>query len=375
MLTKTIHHANLYTGDQILRDYSLIIENNLIHSYFPSSKATKKDKDLDAKGLILAHSFIDLQVYGAQGRLFNNQPDLDTLTKINENNVLGGTTQYLVTLSTSAKEITFKAIDSVRKAMELNFSGLLGLHLEGPFINSAKKGAHLQEFILEPNLEEIKEIMDYGKGVIQMMTIAPEKFNEETLRFISRYPIILSAGHSEASFEQALNGFNEGIRSITHLFNAMSPLNSREPGLVGAALDHHSIMSSIIPDGIHCNFSSLKIAKKIMGNRLFLITDSVSESSEGYYQFFKGDNKFVDKKGTLSGSALSMIQGVKNCVEECEIPLSEALRMASYYPAKLMSHLKINGRIRAGDPADLILFDSNYKILSVLYNGQEKIPT
>jgi len=370
----SLHHSILYSGDQIFYDYSISFEGPYIVSLYPSSKAHKQAQDIDVQGMILAPGLIDLQIYGAKGKLFNNTQDQETLNSIHEHNLERGTTRYMVTLSTSSLETIFKAIDTVRKALEKSSPGLLGLHLEGPFINPEKRGAHFEEWVLKPKLEWVKQIMEYGKGVVKMMTIAPERFEPEALQYLAQTGILLSAGHSNATYEEAVHGFKSGIETVTHLYNAMSPLGSREPGLVGASLDQ-AHFASIIPDGIHVSFSSVRIAKRIMGNRLFLISDSVTETKEGPYFFKKGDNCFINEKGTLSGSAIGLIQGVENCVKKVGISLAESIRMASAYPAKVLSNPKITGILKPGSLADFIVFDSQYKIQHVFYEGQAfKLP-
>jgi N-acetylglucosamine-6-phosphate deacetylase len=182
--------------------------------------------------------------------------------------------------------------------------------------------------------------------------------------------IVLSAGHSNASYEQAINGFYQGIPAATHLFNAMSPLQGREPGMVGAIYDHTDVMSSIVCDGIHVDFASVRISKKIMGDRLFFITDAVAEVAHGEYaHVFKGD-RYTLPDGTLSGSALTMLQAVRNGVEKVGIPLPEALRMASLYPAGLLGLQKKMGSIEPGAKADLILLDEQLNCRQMIIDGE-----
>lgn len=367
-MLQSLHHSILYNGEQIFYDYSLSFDGNRVHSIYPSSKAHKQPQDLDLNGMILAPGLMDIQIYGAKGKLFNNTQDLETLKAIHEHNLEGGTTRFLVTLSTSSLETIFKAIDTIREALNLKLPGLLGLHLEGPFINPEKRGAHFEKWVIKPHLPILKEIMEYGQGVIKMMTIAPEMFDDETLHYLVETGILLSAGHSNASYAEAIHGFRSGIRTVTHLYNAMSPLGSREPGLVGASLDL-APFASIIPDGIHVSFPSIRIAKRIMGNRLFLISDSVTETHHGPYLFNKGAGCYMDDKGTLSGSAIHLLEGVENCVRKVGISLAEALRMASTYPAKVMSQEPITGTLHPGGLADFIIFNSNYKVQQVYYEG------
>jgi N-acetylglucosamine-6-phosphate deacetylase len=182
--------------------------------------------------------------------------------------------------------------------------------------------------------------------------------------------IVVSAGHSNASYEQGIDGFYQGIPAATHLFNAMSPLQGREPGMVGAVYDHNDVVSSIVCDGIHVDFASVRISKKILQDRLFFITDAVSEVAYGeYIHVFKGD-RYTLPDGTLSGSALTMLQAVKNGVEKAGIPLPESLRMASLYPARLMGLDKKWGSIQPGAVADLVLLDEQMNLLQVIVEGE-----
>jgi N-acetylglucosamine-6-phosphate deacetylase len=214
--------------------------------------------------------------------------------------------------------------------------------------------------------------MDYGQGIIKIMTLAPEMFDDEGLQYLIQTGILLIAGHSNATYDQALRGIKSGVKGVTHLYNAMSPLGSREPGLVGACLDH-AHFASIIPDGIHVSFPSLRIAKRIMGNRLFLISDSVTETDKGPYKFNLGDQRYVDDQGTLSGSAISLMQGVENCVRKVGISLAEALRMGSTFPAKVLGQDPITGTLHPGNLADFIVFNSDFKLQHVFYEGKNRL--
>ena len=199
-----------------------------------------------------------------------------------------------------------------------------------------------------------------------MMTIAPEVCDEEIIKLLINNDIIVSAGHSNATYSEATKAFDLGIPTATHLFNAMSPFQSREPGLVGAVYNNNTIKSSIVPDGIHVDFVSLRISKKIMGDRLFFITDAVAETAIGEYQHvFKGDH-YTLPNGTLSGSALTMMQAVKNVVQHAGIPLEEALRMASTYPAQLLKAPVPLGKIEAGYAAEFVAFNDALEVKDVV---------
>jgi N-acetylglucosamine-6-phosphate deacetylase len=190
-----------------------------------------------------------------------------------------------------------------------------------------------------------------------MMTLAPEQCDDAIIKLLQQHNILISAGHTNATYQQAMDGFNKGITAATHLFNAMSPLQHREPGMVGAIMNHPFVMSSIVCDGVHVDYATVHIAKKVLQQRLFFITDAVAETTSGEYQhLFRGD-RYALPNGTLSGSSLTMLQCVKNAVEHVGISLEEALRMAAAYPARLIPDRKL-GKIEAGYQADFVVFDS-----------------
>jgi N-acetylglucosamine-6-phosphate deacetylase len=312
---------------------------------------------------ILAPAFIDVQIYGAAKKLFAVYPTTESLEKLYEHCIAGGTHYFLPTVATNTYEVFYKCIDAIKEYWHQNRKGVVGLHIEGPWINTLKRGAHTESLIHSPTVLEVKELLEYGKGIIKMITLAPEICSKEIIDLIKSHHIIISAGHSSSTFSEATNAFNQGIKAATHLFNAMSPLNHREPGLPGAILQHADVMCSIIPDGFHVDFEMISIAKKIMKERLFMITDAVTETGKGLYPHQLEGDRYVSN-GILSGSALTMIKGVKNCVEKVNIDLGEALRMASLYPAKLLGIDDKAGMIKPGYEAHLVLLDKEMKVLA-----------
>jgi N-acetylglucosamine-6-phosphate deacetylase len=277
----------------------------------------------------------------------------------------------MITMATNSIEKFLRGIESVKAYQSGGGKGLLGIHLEGPYINPAKKGAHIERFIKKPSLDEIQLLLEKGKDVFRMMTLAPEQCDRDCIELLLQNKIIVSAGHSNGTYEQVINGFYQGIPAATHLFNAMSPLQGRQPGMVGAVYDHTDVMSSIVCDGIHVDFAAVRISKKVMGRRLFFITDAVAESNYGEYTHVFKEDHYTLPDGTLSGSALTMLQAVKNGVEKAGIPLPEALRMASLYPATLMGLDKKSGSIRPGANADFILLDEQLHLLRVIVEGED----
>ena len=345
----------IFTGSDWLPDHSIITENELIVDVLPVVSLSP-DTVVTKHSQIIAPAFIDVQIYGAAGKLFATYPTTGSLQKLYEHCVAGGTHYFLPTAATNTIEVFYKCIDAIKSYWDQNGKGVLGLHIEGPWINKLKRGAHIESLIHSPTLDEVKELLAYGKGVIKMITLAPEVCSKEVIDLILSNDIIISAGHSNANFDEGINAFNNGIEAATHLFNAMSPLHHREPGLPGAVMQHSSVMASIIPDGYHVDFEMISIAKQIMKERLFIITDAVAETNEGLYPHQLAGDKY-ESNGILSGSALTMAKGVKNLVDKCGIELSEALRMASLYPARLLGISNRLGMIKKGYKADVVFLD------------------
>ncbi|HYK57744.1 MAG TPA: N-acetylglucosamine-6-phosphate deacetylase, partial [Flavisolibacter sp.] len=269
------------------------------------------------------------------------------------------------TLATNSMELFKEAIRVVKNNPH---PALLGLHLEGPYINPQKKGAHIEQYIKAPQLEEVQALLDEANGVVKMITLAPEITDPSIIRLLVDNGVIVSAGHSNATYEEGLKGFASGIQTTTHLFNAMSPLHHRDTGLSGAVFQTPDVFASIIADGIHVDYQTLSISKKLLKERLFIITDAVEENREGAYVHVKQKDRFTLPDGTLSGSNLTLLTAVKNCVRHAGISLEEALRMATLYPAQLI-HAKDRGRIEAGAKADLVIFDKEFSVKDVYLNG------
>jgi N-acetylglucosamine-6-phosphate deacetylase len=343
--SKKYVNGKIFTGDQWMSQALITTENDRIISVTHNGPT---DEVIDLQGGKLVPAFIDIQLYGGNGKFFGEHPSVEALDATVAYSRAGGAFLILPTIATNTNEVAFAAVDAIRKYWSAGGKGVFGLHLEGPFINARKKGAHAADKMQEPTVDNIRKLIDYGKGVIKMMTIAPELFTDEGIQCIQDAGIIISAGHSDATYEEANAAFGKGIGLCTHLYNAMSPLQHRAPGLVGAILDHPTVMASIVADGYHVDAAAIRIAKKIMGERLFLITDAVTNNPDGHYQHRLDGNRYVMPDGTLSGSALTMATAVKFCVEQAGIEEGEALRMASLYPARVLGLDKDWGRIAPG---------------------------
>jgi N-acetylglucosamine-6-phosphate deacetylase len=349
-------NGKIFTGEKIESNKAVLTDNEVIVEVVDANEIPSQYRTEDLKGYTLAPAFIDMQIYGGNGKLFSHELTVESLKATYEYCLLGGCAHFMITMATNTIEKFLKGFEVVRAYWKQGGKGLLGLHLEGPYINAVKRGAHLEACVKKPTIQEVSMLLEKGKDVFKMMTLAPEQCDSTIIKLLQQHNIILSAGHTNATYKQAMEAFNKGIPAATHLFNAMSPLQHREPGVVGAIMNHPTAMSSLVCDGVHVDYAAVQIAKKIMRERLFFITDAVAETTGGEYQhLFRGD-RYTLPNGTLSGSALTMLQCVKNGVEHAGILLEEALRMAAEYPAQLLAGKRL-GKIKAGYRADFVVFD------------------
>ena len=364
-MQKAICAGNLFDGEKWLSNQAVIVYNGSVESIVPISELSSSLPGTHYDTYRLIPAFLDVQVYGAGGRLFSLYRQKETLELMHRAFLSEGTCCFQPTIATNTITVFKECIDAVREYWEEGGEGVTGLHLEGPWLNPEKRGAHIKDLIHAPSREEVKDLLDYGKGVITMITIAPEVVSQELVDLMLEHNIILSAGHSNAGYEEAMEKLDAGITTVTHLYNAMSPLRHREPGLVGAAMNHTSVMASIIPDGYHVDFAAIAITKKVMQQRLFAITDAVTDTSDGPYQHFRAGEKY-ECNGTLSGSAISMFTAFQNLVRKVGIEVEEAVRMCGLYPAQAIRVDNRYGKIAPGYAAQFLVIDSDLKLVQVL---------
>jgi len=355
---------SLYTGEQVLYNKALVIKGDKIVNVIDEEGVD----GIDLQGQHVSPGFIDLQNNGGGGRFFTHTPDEESIKAIFEANKFYGATNFLPTLISAPLDVILKAIDATKACLEQNKYGCLGMHLEGPYFNPHKRGAH--RFIRAVETDELKTIIDRGEGIIKVMTVAPEIFTDEQLHLLEDSDIIISAGHSNCSYQQAKDYFDSGVTMITHLFNAMSQFNSREPGLVGAAFDSKNTYAGIIVDGFHCDYSVVRVAKKIMEDKLFLVTDAMDVGTDKEFGISKVNGQWRTPEGALAGSALTMIEGVENLVKKVGINVDEALRMSSLYPARAIKVDDQYGRIKRGCKANLVVFDDKFKVNGIVMEGK-----
>jgi len=351
----------LFTGSEWLNDVVIHLENDMVVGI------NQKGFDANHASPFIIPALIDLQLYGAGGKLLSEFPEKETIDKIYQYCIEGGAGFFQPTIASQSIDVIYASIDAVKAYKASWGKGCIGLHIEGPWINVGKKGAHDASVIHAPDMEELHSILAYGADAISMITLAPETCTPAIIKTIQDAGIIVSAGHTNASYENAMQFFNDGIPVATHLFNAMSSFQHRAPGVVGALFNHPTAMSSIVADGYHVDFAAIRVAKKIMRDRLFCITDAVTSTNTGLYQHTLVGDKY-ESAGTLSGSALTQLKSIQNLVEHVGVPLDEAIKMCSVYPAKVMQNKNITGSIEVNKKANLLCLSAALAILNKVIN-------
>lgn len=373
--------CRIYTGHDILDNHAVIVADGLIQQVCPESDLPADIEIKHLQGAMLAPGFIDVQLNGCGGVQFNDSLDaisIDTLEIMQRANEKSGCTSYLPTLITSSDEMIKYAIDVMRKYLLTHSNQALGLHIEGPYINPIKKGTHNPDLIRKPD----PAMIDYfcaNADVITKVTLAPEQVESHYIRQLVSAGIVVSAGHSNATYEQARKGFAAGISFATHLYNAMPYITGREPGLMGAIFDTPEVYTGIIADGHHVAWPSIRNAKHSKGDKLVLVTDATAPAGANIDHFiFAGKPVYyrngmcVDENGTLSGSALTMIEAVANSVQFVGISLDEAIRMATLYPSRALGVSQHLGSIEAGKVANLTAFTHDFNVTHTCTNGVMK---
>ncbi|MEZ2681958.1 MULTISPECIES: N-acetylglucosamine-6-phosphate deacetylase [Providencia] len=375
----------IYTGHERLDNHAVVIDGEIIKDVCPVSELPSHIPQHDLQGATLSAGFIDLQVNGCGGVQFNDNKEnvtlknLDIMQKANERT---GCTSYLPTLITCSDELMKHGIEVMTEYLKDHKNQALGLHLEGPYINVIKKGTHNPEFIRQPSAQMIDYLTAHADSITKI-TLAPEMVELDYIHQLKDSGIVISAGHSNATYEEAKQGFKAGICFSTHLFNAMPYISGRGPGLVGAIYDTPEVYAGIIADGLHVQWANIRNSKQLKGDKLILVTDATApagidpQTGEMDHFIFAGktiyyrDGLCVDENGTLSGSSLTMIEAVRNSVEYVGIPLDETLRMATLYPARAIGVDETLGSIAPGKIANLTAFNHDFDVLATYVNGAE----
>jgi N-acetylglucosamine-6-phosphate deacetylase len=331
----------------------------------------------DLQGQLLLPGFIDSQVNGGGGALFNNAPSVETIRAIGAAHRRFGTTGFLPTLISADLDVVARAIAAVRGAIQAGVPGVLGIHIEGPFLNVARKGVHDPAKLRELDASAVG-LLTSLRGGKTLVTLAPEMTTPDIIERLARSGVVVSAGHTNATYAEIASALRHGLTGFTHLFNAMSQLTGREPGVVGAALDDPNSWCGIIVDGEHTSPVVLRIALRSKPhNRFMLVTDAMPGVGTDQKFFNLEGRKItvtglvcVDEDGRLAGSNIDMASCVRNAVKLLQLPLPEAVRMASLYPAEFLGIAHDTGRIRAGYRANLVLADDDLNVLQTWIDGQ-----
>lgn len=369
---KAIINAKIITEGTILTGYNLLYMKEII-------SITKElpiwAEVIDAQGAYLSAGFIDLHIHGSNGADVMDATS-EALTTISKSVLQTGTTSFLATTMTMAKEDIVLALENIKKYKSKEGAKIVGVHLEGPFIHSKKYGAQNPLYIQEPNIELVEPYMD----IIKMITLAPEVEGAEVfIKTLNKnYPkTVLSVGHSDASYRETKESFEWGVSHATHLFNAMNPLHHREPGVVGAVLDSDEVTCEIIADKIHIHPLFFKVIHKLKKEKLLLVTDAMRAGCMRCGTYDLGGQEVIVKEGearlldgTLAGSVLTLNEALRNFYESTEISLPELIDMVTRIPAKKLG-LPM-GELKESYRADMVLFDKKFNILKTFVDGEVK---
>lgn len=369
----------VFDGERFRHGYAVIVSEDRISGVLNEENLPERIERIDVEGNVIAPGFIDLQLNGCGGILFNDAIAVKTLNIMHRTNLKSGCTSYLPTLITTSENDMLMAMRVVEEyRAEKGNASVLGLHLEGPYINRKRKGIHNEAEIksMSPSLRNA--MVKFAGRTPLMLTLAPECVREEDIRILAESGVVVSLGHSAATYEEARRGALAGAKSATHLFNAMSPWQGRDPGVVGAIFDMECLSCGVIVDGHHAHYASLRLAKKIKKDKFYLVTDATPPVGTDMTEFsfcgqtvYVRDGMCVNADGTLGGSYLTMIEAVGNGVLHVGWDLEETLRMASLSPARLMDVDASLGRIVTSYVANLAIFSFNtFEMVATVDQGR-----
>ena len=369
--------SQIFCGERFYDDHALLVEGKSIVDIVDKNNIPDNFNKIELDQGILAPGFIDLQVNGGGGVLFNNSPNKESLNTIIKAHQFFGTTSVMPTVISDSLEVLEQCITTVTEEIKNN-SSLLGIHIEGPFFNTKYRGVHQKQYISTINSDYLN-LFESLKGFPVMLTLAPECISSQQLKHLTSLGIKTLAGHSDASYDELDDAIKNGLDGFTHLFNAMSQISAREPGVVGSALHFENTFASIIVDLHHVHPSLIQLAYQLKPTgKLFFISDSMATINHGKPSFElydevvnESDGRLVNSEGKLAGSSITQIDAVKNAYQKCNIPLNQALAMASRYPAEYLGIENHLGSLKPGYRADLVHFDSNFKVHNTWVSGKQ----
>ena len=373
--------ARIFDGDDWHEGAALVVRDGLVEAILHQGALPADIRTVDAGGGMLVPGFVDIQVNGGGGVMLNDHPDVASIETICRAHAPFGTTALLPTLITDTSAITAAAVAAGEAATLQKVPGFLGLHLEGPHLSIARKGAH-DPALIRPmtDADQAMLIAARQKLPVLLTTIAPESVEPARVTALAKAGIIVSLGHSDTGYLKAKAFADAGASVVTHLFNAMSQIGNREPGLAGAAIDIGTLSAGLIADGIHVHPATIKIALdgKQGPGRIVLVTDAMATIGTDMTSFtlngrtiYRKDGSLRLADGTLAGADLDMISAVRFMQGVVGVELSEALRMASLYPAQAIGQSHRLGRLANGTAADIVALSDDLDIGSVWIGGDK----
>ncbi|WP_339722378.1 N-acetylglucosamine-6-phosphate deacetylase [uncultured Paraglaciecola sp.] len=378
-MIKSIVNGHVFNGETLLKNHAVIIDGDKVVQVLPQEQLPADiEVDFDLKGNYLVPGFIDLQVNGGGGVMFNNELSVEGLRTIAKAHRQYGTTGLLPTLITDSYDVMRQAIAAITQAIQEGVPGILGVHLEGPFLNPERKGAHAAEkfCVIDEQGFDIITSLKLGKTLI---TIAPELTTGPMIKRICDQGVVVSAGHTGADYEQTCEALEAGVTGFTHLYNAMTPLQSRAPGMVGAALNDEHSWFGIIADGFHMHPAAFRVAvaAKQQGGAI-LVTDAMSTVGASEKSFMLDgetihaiDGRCTNAAGSLAGSDLDMNTAIKNAMKFARVDWMEAVRMATVYPAQAIGVEDQLGFIKPGFQASFVSLDANQNVTGTWIAGEK----
>lgn len=365
--------ARIFTGEIFLDNHAVIIADEKIAALVPVAELDESIPQILLDGGVIAPGFIDLQVNGGGGAFFTNDTSVSAIQTMLDGHRPTGTTSLLPTLISDTRAVHQAGVKAVADAVAAGIKGVLGVHVEGPFFDMARRGAHNERYIRKMEQVDIDWLVASVKAQHEfkvMLTLAPEHADVGQIKQLTSAGVVVCAGHTDGHYDDVVAALNEGLSGFTHLYNAMRPTTGREPGVVGAALEDKNSWCGIIIDTYHVHAASARIAyaAKPKG-KMYLVTDAMSTvgSPEKSFQIYgetiyEKDGCLVNAEGKLAGSAIGMIDAVRLNTEWVGVALAESLRMASLYPAQYMQVDDYLGRVQAGFRADLVHFTDDYRV-------------
>ncbi len=360
----------IFDGDQMLMDHRLIVAGDTIVALEPDRGDGVAGDVVELGGDVLSPGFVDLQVNGGDGIMFNDAPEVETLRRMGRAHVGLGATSILPTLITDTADQTRAAIDAAKAAIAEGVPGIAGLHLEGPHLSVTRKGAHSAGLIREMEPGDLDALLAAARDLPALMiTVAPENVSLDQVAALAGAGAVVSLGHSNADFATCSEYVQAGARCVTHLFNAMSQMGNREPGLVGAALAHGDLSAGLIADAIHVHPATIRAAwdAKQGPGEIFLVSDSMACAGSSAQSFeidgrkvLRRDGRLTLEDGTLAGADLDLVTAIRVMVQEVGVPLDDALRAATSVPAKLAG--LDAGHLTPGTNADLIRMTPDFTL-------------